>query len=461
MNRKSLTLSVAFGLCYLWSGGIFMTVFFKLYDHFDQTSLTYISDVLYYIMQAAGVVLFSLLLRNKTINYRRQGLHISLIIISLAFGSLAMITDDPIRILVSGAIMNIAIGCLLCTYLIRISKDLDTSCRGKCFALSYAIGSIGTYLLSVPFDGNALNSGYIIFIYILLAALAAFLVVLFDRQCDSEDIPAVSGNIPDASQAKCDGSIVLLTLIPLFFMIINSLGYHFEQKIADDVNILFTRAFYSVGLIAAGIITDKKRSLGAISAFLSLSFPLVCLSFAGGHNINVISSIMSYVFLGFINVYSVILFLDIGDFFPDTDSISVLGFGISRIGTAIGTSAGIMLEHNQTLLICITLTLYAVCGLIFFSHLQFYHNNAKSVVTETSDERKERLFKEYISIYGFNGKQTEVLRLILLGYPNGEIAETLFLAESTVKYHVKNILKITGFKNRNELISDYASHESK
>ena len=137
--------------------------------------------------------------------------------------------------------------------------------------------------------------------------------------------------------------------------------------------------------------------------------------------------------------------------------MATFGYGIARIGTAVGTTAGILLEKNQALLICITLILYSICGLVFFSYQSNYYTKIEKIITETADEKKERIFKEYSSRYGFNGKQTEVLRLLLEGYPNGEIAEKLFLAESTVKYHVKNILKITGFKNRNELISDYVS----
>ena len=460
MNKKTLTLSLAFGICYLWSGGIFMTVFFRLYEHYDQIQVTYISDVLYYIMQATGIFFFSLFVKSKTSEYRKHILNISLIAITILFGIMAILSNDPTRILVSGAIMNISIGALLCSYLLRMSKNLESKERGKCFAFAYALGSIGTYLLSLPFDGKALISNHIIWVYIILAIIASFFLYLFDK-LSKEDIKTENENTPNTiiSTNVKKNSILLMVLLPFLFMVINSLGYHFEQAIADNINILFTRAFYSIGLIAAGIIIDKKRNLGAICAFLSLSFPLICLSFRG-NDITIVSSILSYIFLGFINVYSVILFIDIGDHYPDKAHMSTYGFGISRIGTALGTSVGLLLEKNQTILICITLTLYAICGLIFFAYQSFYYNKTESIVTETAGERKERIFKEYSSRYGLNGKQTEVLRLLLDGYPNGEIADKLYLAESTVKYHVKNILKITGYKNRNELISNYMSQSN-
>ena len=458
MNKKSLFLSLAFGISYLWSGCIFMTVFFRLYGHYDTTQVTYISDVLYYIMQAMGIFVFALYVKNRS-HFNHKMINIYLVAVTFFFGIIAMYTNDPIGILVSGALMNISIGCLMSSFLVRMAKNLSMNERGKCFALSYAIGSIGTYIISLPSGGNALTKDYIIWGYVALAVIASLFVVLFDKEISLPDNassdPEYRINAPEGK--KADRNIIMMALIPFFFMIINSFCYHFEQTIAADINIVFTRAFYSIGLIAAGIIIDKKRHLGAICAFLSLSFPLICLSFRGNPDTTVVTSILSYIFLGFINVYSVILFIDIGDLFPEKSHMATFGYGIARIGTAVGTTAGILLEKNQALLICITLILYSICGLIFFSYQSNYYTKIEKIITETADEKKERIFKEYSSRYGFNGKQTEVLRLLLEGYPNGEIAEKLFLAESTVKYHVKNILKITGFKNRNELISDYVS----
>ena len=438
-----------------------MTVFFRLYRDYNQIEVTYISDVLYYIMQAAGVFFYSLYVRKNQNIVKKWSINIILIILIFFFGIMGMLTSDAIGILASGALMNIFIGCLMCSYLVRIAVYLKFNERGKCFAFAYAIGSLGTYIISLPSDGNALNEGYIIWVYVVLAVITLLLTIEFDKDYSTEVETLNSTELDKKSANDKNGlkGLSLMALIPFFFMVINSFGYHFEQSNTQDINIVYTRAFYSIGLIAAGFIIDKKRYFGAICAFLSLSFPLICLSFRGNPDLVFITSILSYIFLGFINVYSVILFIDIVDTYPGKAYLSIFGFGIARIGTAAGTTAGIMLEKDQTLLICITLILYAICGLIFFSYQSIYYTKIETIVAETENERHERIFKEYAARYGFNGKQTDVFRLILEGHPNGEIAEELFLAESTVKYHVKNILKITGFKNRNELIADFRAHE--
>lgn len=48
-------------------------------------------------------------------------------------------------------------------------------------------------------------------------------------------------------------------------------------------------------------------------------------------------------------------------------------------------------------------------------------------------------------------KEIQVLRLVCDGLEYGEIAETLGIAERTVKYHVSNILSKTGYANKTRL----------
>ena len=51
--------------------------------------------------------------------------------------------------------------------------------------------------------------------------------------------------------------------------------------------------------------------------------------------------------------------------------------------------------------------------------------------------------------------KSEVLRLILQGKDNQNIASTLTLSAGTVKVHMHNILKKTGHANRAELAADF------
>jgi DNA-binding NarL/FixJ family response regulator len=55
-------------------------------------------------------------------------------------------------------------------------------------------------------------------------------------------------------------------------------------------------------------------------------------------------------------------------------------------------------------------------------------------------------------------RETEILRLLVKGATNKEIAETLFIAENTAKVHIKNILEKLGLRNRQQAAA-YAVQE--
>ncbi|MGW1293099.1 helix-turn-helix domain-containing protein [Streptomyces sp. NPDC002533] len=50
-------------------------------------------------------------------------------------------------------------------------------------------------------------------------------------------------------------------------------------------------------------------------------------------------------------------------------------------------------------------------------------------------------------------REYEVVSLVSKGMNNSEIAGALYIAESTVKFHMSNILQKTGFRNRGQLVA--------
>jgi two-component system vancomycin resistance associated response regulator VraR len=51
----------------------------------------------------------------------------------------------------------------------------------------------------------------------------------------------------------------------------------------------------------------------------------------------------------------------------------------------------------------------------------------------------------------FSERELDVLRLVVEGYTDADIAETLFISVATVKTHIQNMKNRTGFRNRTEL----------
>jgi DNA-binding CsgD family transcriptional regulator len=59
---------------------------------------------------------------------------------------------------------------------------------------------------------------------------------------------------------------------------------------------------------------------------------------------------------------------------------------------------------------------------------------------------------------GLSAREAEVLRLLAAGLTNRSIAERLYLAEGTVKAHVRNVLHKLGVGSRAEAVSAYYRH---
>lgn len=60
--------------------------------------------------------------------------------------------------------------------------------------------------------------------------------------------------------------------------------------------------------------------------------------------------------------------------------------------------------------------------------------------------------------YDLTGREKEILSLMVEGLPNNEIANRLVVSQSTVKFHVSNVLSKLGVKSRTEAVALALKH---
>ena len=60
--------------------------------------------------------------------------------------------------------------------------------------------------------------------------------------------------------------------------------------------------------------------------------------------------------------------------------------------------------------------------------------------------------EEPVDVYLLSARQREILELVAEGLSNAEIAQRLFLSESTIKQHLRAAYKALGVKNRTEAV---------
>lgn len=454
MTRDSILLTVLIGQTFLWTGSAFMSVLYRLYAVCDPACALLLTESLYYVLQAAGIAAFALVLRCAPRVADGRLFAPAAVVVTGAFTLLALLTSGVAAVATWGALMNLGVGVLSGVYLTRLTSGVAQQERGRVFGCSYAIGSVGTFLLSLPCDGAFLRTDGALWVFAALVVLSVVLTRFLEPMCGAsrggESAGAGAGSVgcEDEATGVLGRRLVLLALgVPFLCSVANGMGGYFAAAdLSGTLDPAVTRAFYGVGLVAAGFINDRNRRQGAVCCLVALVFPFMSLALRGEVGAAVFLSVVGYVFYGFFSVYRVVLFADLAGRESGLLWIAVFGLAAGRVGDAAGTLAGVLLGGSQLALTCSTAAVFIVATLVFF---RLYHR----LYLPRAVERKsaEALLGDFEVRHGLTARQCEILRLAVSGRSNVEISAELFLSESTVKFHMKNILKKTGCTNRTEL----------
>ena len=76
---------------------------------------------------------------------------------------------------------------------------------------------------------------------------------------------------------------------------------------------------------------------------------------------------------------------------------------------------------------------------------------SEKLLSEFASMRQEKMARDAEVDSGVTDRESELLRLVVQGATNKEIAETLVIAENTVKVHMKNILEKLQLRNKQRL----------
>lgn len=439
-KNKHLYFTALIGLGFLWMGSAYIAQAYRLLGFLHGGMVNLLVSGAYYVCQAAGIGIVGLLFAKHKVFAGGRLLPCFTSVVALICTAISLFATSLVVIITTGALLNIAIGMLSSCYLTRLATDIPQQRRGLVFGTAYAFGSIGTWLLSLPMGGRFLWHGSSLVAIIILATLSLLLVWRL-----SPPAIEVDGYLRSRLTKK---DILLAASVVFLLSMENTLGFSFPLRgAADSVYIEFTRIFYGVGLIIAGLISDKNRRWGAICCLAALAFPFAALALGNNYTTETVMWVLAYLFLGFWSVYRILVFSDISSKsgFP---ALAVLGLLAGRLGEAAGTlGAGLF---KGTLLVVLSGTVFAVVIVLFFSLYQKLYNP----ITKPEETEKDRQMK-YVSRYGLSTREQEIFSLIIQGMSNIEIANTLYVTESTVKFHVGNIFKKTGLSSRLELITDY------
>ena len=448
ISKKTILVCLLIGINYAFVGTGYLTWVYHMMNIYRPETVEWFTNVLDYIFQGLGMITVYFLLKKSPQRIKR----IAFISIPAEFilMTLAILFPSPYTV-IFGVLMDYFCGIVLACC-IGFMPSL-TSGRGMVIGIGWAIGSVSTWIVSIPGDGEFIKSNYSIALYLLLAV---FSILLFIFSEAPEPVKEKSVHInPDKKLIVLSVAIILLLQITI------SLGFLFPLSDLSDgtVHFEYSRSFYAVGLILAGFINDRSRQGGLLLCVCSLICPFLSLMLSGFTIARDVLWAMNYAFIGFLTVYCVVIF---SDFAKYKLQLVVLGLMCRRFGEAFGSSIGMCLSDYPVMIIVLTAVFFVftiiVAGTLW---IRLFVNTDLSNDDVISDESPgENRLENFLEKYGISKRERDVLICVIEGQTNSGIANSLFISENTVKFHMKNLLKKTGTANRAMLCDLYKSFSS-
>lgn len=447
-RKTQINIGILIFLCFLLTGSAYITWLYNLAELFGSFSADWLSEGVGYMFQAAGIFLLALLVKHNSALVRRRGFLTAVLLADGAMMAAAILADTRAAALIFGLIMNIGHGVVAGIYLTKLAAYVPQQRRGAVFGFAYALGSIGSWLLSLPLDKQLLRSRYSLFIYLVLIAL----ILILNYTGGKEELPDSVGNSPSF---RVPG-FALIAAVIFLFSLVKGLSFYFpmSESVGGAINLEFSRSFYAIGLIAAGLIGDYNRKYGAVCCLAALVFPFLSFALNGVPGAPAALWILGYIFFGFISIYRVLVFCDIAA--KKNGLLWMAGFGLlfGRLGDAAGAVSGITQSQNKIFLIVLSSLLFVLTIMLFFA---LYHKLYVPILT--NEQAEEKMMSSFEARCGLSARECEVFRLLVKGRSNTEIAGDLYISDNTVKFHVKNVLKKAGCCNRTALSVKYKSME--
>ena len=444
-NRGEVICALWIAVCFSLTSSAYLSWTYHLMAFSAPETVDVYSLVVGYGFQAAGLGLSLVFFRRTPAMNDWKAFCICVLIFCVATLP-ALLGDSLAGALSFGFLMNLMCGVLSGFYLCGTAMKLKASSRGKAFGFGYALSTVFIFLLSLCCDGGFLRTQSVFIVDLLLAAGAMGMAV---PQFRLAPLPEASREEQAARPLPREGLRMAIAVVVLLSLVKN-MGFNFPAADVSQGAILeFSRLFYAAGLIAAGIISDKNRKNGAVCTVAALVLPFVMLALSGEGLPVMICWGLDYLFYGFFSMFRVLLFMDAAErngVWP----LAVWGLLAGRAGDALGTALYLLCAFSRFLLIFVTLGFFIVTVLLFIRLCQ------RLYMPEAVREKSEReVFESFAIQHDLSAREREVLRLVLAEETVPQIAETLFVTESTVRYHVHNLLQKSGCKSRQELVKSY------
>lgn len=436
--------------CMLWVAlcfGLTSAVYLWWLDHLvaltGAEAADWYSQIAGYLMQAAGMGATAWRLRRSP-GADHTRLFNGVAALFAALSAPALLANTAAGVVLFGLAMNFMCGMISGFYLYAIAAGAEDARRGVIFGGGYALATVAVGLLALAGGDWLPRGGRALAVCVPLTACAAYMASRL-RLLDAAESPR-----PAPPEASSQAPLALAFSVVVMISAVKNLGFIFPSAdIEAGLRPELSRLPYAAGLLAAGLISDRSRKNGMVCAVAALILPFIMLGLSGEPVPTAIFWGLDYLFFGFFSVFRVLLFLDMAGG-ERRWALAPLGLVAGRLGDVAGTAVGLLLSGSRLALIGTTTALFVPTAVLFY---RLYQRVCEPRAVRQRGEQE--IFEEFCLHNDLSAREREVFRMAIDNNTNAQIAEALFITESTVKYHMRNVLQKAGCKNRSELQRKY------
>ncbi len=445
LKTRAATCVLWIALCFGLTSAAYLSWLHRLTALASSLAADWLSMGAGYLLQAAGMGIAACRLHRAPGTDHSRAFALSAVLFA-AVCAPALLGVSVAAVVGFGLAMNLLCGVIAGYYLYAIAGAAEAGHRSLAFSGGYALSTVAVGLLALIGKGALLHSPWAVVLYIALALLAAGLAPHASLFGPFEAAPE-AGPPP---RPLSDGQVALACGVIVLISAVKNLGFAFP---ASDIQAglvpELSRLPYALGLTAAGLINDRNRRYGMLCTMAALILPFIMLGLSGQPVPSAVCWGLDYLFFGFFSVFRAVLFIDIACRAHRWE-LAPLGLLTGRLGDVAGTAVCLLLSGRNVPLIATAALLFFPAVFLFFRLYQRLYE--PEAVRQRSEQE---VFEAFCLRNDLSNREREVLRMVVQDRANGEIAEALFVSQSTVKYHVRNILQKTGCKNRGELTQKY------
>lgn len=399
---------------------------------------------------------------------------------AIFFLGFSSFTTTPIAAFWSGSGLLFSVGLMTGFLLGTVARYGQRSSFGLVASIGMAVGIVLEFVTVQVAGAGAPSLASWLGTAILALTMLGVVVMHSRRWLPLPTTDETGASTPDASaldegdRPRCSlPNASLLGLTAALMMTVSLMGIFRPRLVTPDLidRLAFMQAFIIVGIVLVGVVVDRSRRGGAQITLATLSLSFLGVAVMGilstrADLVGPISYSVGYTMLGSTITFSIIAFMDLGATYKKMLPFAVGGMAIHSLVEAAVMAIPDSAIANSFSSALLLVSLFAPLLLVALATINRLYPMAgiaaqaqvpEQELLSTNPRSLDDAVRVFAARYDLSMRERSVLREVLDGRTNSEMASRLYISENTVKFHVKNILRKSGCENRTDVV-DLAWH---